>query len=495
MKVKKLICTILCIVMVFALAVPAFAAKPTISTFTDTKGNWAEHEIALVADAGIVGGYPDGTFRPNNNITREAFAKVVANFMGYTEEADLSQYTDVDPNGNLTTYVARCVAKGVMGGFSDTRMAPKNNITREQAAAMLCRAFQLKTEGHTANFKDAATITAKLQPEVAALEATGLITGYADGTFRPKANLTRAQMMVIISRLLPDNDGKFMTMSVSAGTDPMTLEMLNDYSTLFFLPAGTADASSVSFTATIYEIPGLNSILGGMIDISDMLGQEISDTIETGVDGKFEPQSMFPAAYDFNFATARISVNNSACTFNMYGQKSEGGNLLTLTPVKSADADKMVQTAITSGFIDIWSLLLKGESATLANGSYIQVGTEKIGFAEDNKKDLKIDLTADEATITEAVFNALELYKDVPNDGNQCTIFIAKGSGIATPEGTFKLAKNVTITLNGASDDFDGVLSELVTMDATNIELLIGLANEIISAIEGNVVDIVITIK
>ncbi|MDO4816313.1 MAG: S-layer homology domain-containing protein [Bacillota bacterium] len=489
MKAKKLLCAMLCLVMVFALAVPAFAAKATTSTFTDTKGSWAEHEIALVADAGIVGGYPDGTFRPNANITREAFAKVVANFMGFTEEADLSQYTDVNPGGALTPYVARCVAAGVMGGFSDTRMAPKNNITREQAAAMLRRAFQLKTAGQKANFTDAASIAEKLQPEVAALEATGLITGYADGTFRPKANLTRAQMMVIISRLLPDNDGYFMTMSASAGDIPMNCEMLNDYSTLIFLPTGTADASSVSFKAKLYEVPGIG------IDISSMLGQEISDTIETGVDEKFEPQALFPAAYDFNFATAKISVNGAACTFNMYGKQAEGGINLTLTPVKTADAEKMTRTAMNSGFIDLVSIFLKGNSATLANGSYIQVGTEKIGFAQGNKKDLKIDLTADEATITETVMNALELYKDVKNDGNQATIFIAKGSSIATEEGTFKLAKNVTITLNGASESFDGILSKLVEMDTTNIEMLTGLANEIISAIEGNVVNVVITIK
>lgn len=492
MKAKKLLCALLCMVMVFALAVPAFAAKPTTSEYTDTKGNWAEHEIALVADAGIVGGYPDGSFRPTANITRGAFAKIVSNFMGFTEEADITGFKDYDPNLSLNVYVARCVAAGVMGGFSDGTMRAGAKITREQAAAMLCRAFKLNTDGLTANFTDADKITPKLQPEVAALEATGLITGYAAGDFRPKANLTRAQMMVIISRLLPDNDGYFMTMSASAGEVPMTCEMLNDYSTLIYLPAGTADASSVSFKAKIYEIPGMKNI---PIDISAILGEEISDTIETGVDGKFEPQALFPDAYDFNFATAKISVNGAACTFNMYGRQENGGIKLTVTPVKSADADKMTQTAMNSGFIDIWSLLFTGNTATLANGSYIQVGTEKIAFAQGNTSPLKIDLTADEATITAAVKDALELYTNVKNDGNQATIFIAKGSAIATDQGTFKLAKNVTITLNGASESFDGVLSQLVNMDATNIEMLTGLANEVIAAIEGNVVNIAINIK
>ena len=94
MKAKKLISILLCILLVSALTVPAFAAD-----FTDTEGHWAEHQIDLVAEAGIVGGYADGSFRPNNNITREQFAKVVANFMDYTEKGDVSVFPDVDPEG------------------------------------------------------------------------------------------------------------------------------------------------------------------------------------------------------------------------------------------------------------------------------------------------------------------------------------------------------------------------------------------------------------
>ena len=167
MKAKKLISILLCILLVSALTAPAFAAD-----FTDTEGHWAEHQIDLVAEAGIVGGYADGSFRPNNNITREQFAKVVANFMGYTEKGDVSVFPDVDPEGVLTPYVALCVKAGVLGGYSDGTMRPKQPITREQAAAMLCRAFRLHTDGLSTSFKDKANITPKLDCEVAALELT-----------------------------------------------------------------------------------------------------------------------------------------------------------------------------------------------------------------------------------------------------------------------------------------------------------------------------------
>ncbi len=488
MKARKLICTLLCIVMVFALAVPAFAAKATTSTFTDTKGNWAEHEIALVADAGIVGGYPDGTFRPNNNITREAFAKVVANFMGFTEEADLSQYTDVDPKGALSPYVARCVAAGVMGGFSDTRMAPKNNITREQAAAMLCRAFKLNTEGITGNFTDKNLITPKLQPEVAALELTGLITGYADGSFRPKANLTRAQMMVIISRLLADNSGYFFRIDATSSDRTMTYDAMNDYTSQFYLPAGDVSIEKISYNVKIEGIPGLG------IDIGSLGPIVASDTVYTIITDTFNPKEVFPAAYDFNFATIKANVNGKACTYNMYGNATDDGTLITLTPTKSAEADAAMQEVLNLRNI-LLNVFVTGDSMTLANGSYIQIGSEKICFADGNNKDLVIDVNSSEEEIAQLIFNSLVTKTNVATNGNQATFVLAKGSAITTEDGKISLSKTITVTIKGLNSDLDGLITKLETMDIYDMGMLAELANELIRAMDGSVVYVDVKIK
>ncbi|MCF0137940.1 MAG: S-layer homology domain-containing protein, partial [Oscillospiraceae bacterium] len=340
MKARKLICMALCIIMLFSLTVPAFAAKPTTATFTDTKGNWAEHEIALVADAGIVGGYPDGSFRPNNNITREQFARVVANFMGYTEEADLSQYTDVNPSDGLTPFVARCVKAGVMGGYSATRMAPKNNITREQAAAMLCRAFKLDTTGLTGNFTDRDSITPGLRAEVAALEMTGLIAGYPDGSFRPKANLNRAQMMAIISRLLPDNEGKIISIISSSGGVTMPCDILDDHSMEFFIPNSVIQAGDINLKILIEKLPPIKGASSTVQAMINKLAQgEINETIKTGASGEFNPKESFPNAFNFNFATVKMSINGKEFTVNSYGREGADGNKVISTPTNFTAAD------------------------------------------------------------------------------------------------------------------------------------------------------------
>ena len=491
MKAKKLLCALLCMVMVFALAVPAFAAKPTTSEYTDTKGNWAEHEIALVADAGIVGGYPDGSFRPTANITRGAFAKIVSNFMGFTEEADITGFKDYDPNLSLNVYVARCVAAGVMGGFSDGTMRAGAKITREQAAAMLCRAFKLDTEGLTANFTDKDKITEKLQPEVAALEATGLITGYAAGDFRPKANLTRAQMMVIISRLLPDNEGSFAKISSTSDNVTMTIDAMDDYTVKMFVPSAEGKADKVDFSVSLEKLPPIKGVSNTIASIiNGIMSGEITQTVETGIDGTFNPKELFPNAYDFTFSTLKITINGKVFTVNAYGKESADGVTVISTPTKSSEAAAAMEAVLDMDNFDknIVTMLTKGNSISIANGSYLQVGTERVCFNDGYNTPLLIDLDNSEEEITATVFEALQLKTGVATGGNECTIFIKSGTAMSTDKGTIKLAKDITITFNGMNDDYEGILSELAESDLTNITFLASLVNEFIGNIDGNVV-------
>ena len=80
-------------------------------------------------------------------------------------------------------------------------------------------------------------------------------------------------------------------------------------------------------------------------------------------------------------------------------------------------------------------------------------------------------------------------------NANEFTVVIKKGTSVATEKGTVTLIKDITVTANGAGTDFDGILSKLLTADESDAGMLIGLANEIIAAIDGHVVYVNVTIK
>lgn len=482
MKFKKAISLLLCLILTVALTVPAMAAD-----FSDTKGHWAEHQISVVSDAGIVSGYPDGSFRPENYITREQFAKVVANFMGYTEKGDVSMFPDVNPKGNLTPYVAMCVKAGVLGGFPDGTMRPGAYITREQAAAMLCRAFKLQSEGLSTTFKDRASITAKLDPEVAALERTGLIMGFNDGTFKPRTNLTRAQMMVIISRLLVDANGNFASLELINNNGTETVNVLatayNDYSLNINVPDKSVSVDKFTLKAKIDEIPGNFGAFGSVI--AGMIG-EIEEEILTGESGIYKIRDYAYNAFRFNFGTVHMDVNGNKCVYNVYSKILTDGSVNVL----STPTDKAKAAAAFAPILDINNLSInlvsKGNSVTLANGSYLQIGTERLCFTADHKGDLVLNLAASSEELEAASRAALSVSKGYP-EVNQATLFIKAGTAVATDKGTFTLKKDITVTLDGIIGEYDGTLSKLRDGDIPTLYGAVVLFNDLLNAYSGSV--------
>ena len=87
--------------------------------------------------------------------------------------------------------------KGIINGFPDGTFRPKSNVTRAQAAIMISKAFGLKRAMHVENFRD--TVDHYASNQILILNSHGIINGYSDGTFRPKAPVTRAELSKMIS--------------------------------------------------------------------------------------------------------------------------------------------------------------------------------------------------------------------------------------------------------------------------------------------------------
>jgi len=188
-KVTVLFVT-LCIISSMIMST-AFAAS-------DISNHWAETTIQSWLDQGFTTGYPDGSFRPDNNITRAEFMALVNKGFGYTETAPIS-YPDVKATEWYYNSVAVAKAAGYISGYPDGTMKPENLISREEAAAIIMKIKTLETNADAANvFTDASKMTWS-KGVVGAVADAKIMNGYPDGSFGPQKLIKRGESVTLIS--------------------------------------------------------------------------------------------------------------------------------------------------------------------------------------------------------------------------------------------------------------------------------------------------------
>lgn len=150
----------------------------------------------------IVGG-PDGTVRPNDNMTRAGVATIFFRLLkDSVRDANLltgCTYTDVPDGHWANTAISTMTGLGIVQGHSATTFDPSAPITRAQFAA-ICARFDTGKSNGSRTFSDIEGHWAKAYIERAA--ELGWISGFQDGTFRPDAYITRAQAVTMINRML-----------------------------------------------------------------------------------------------------------------------------------------------------------------------------------------------------------------------------------------------------------------------------------------------------
>lgn len=146
------------------------------SNYSDTYGYWASTEIDKWYGYGVIQG-SDGKFRPNDNITRAEVAQVTQNVIGYVDQA-ANTFSDIDTNAWYAPAVLK-LAAGTLAGDAAGTMRPNDNMTREEAMTMLCRAFNVTPLlGYLSNFSDAYAIASYAVDPINALASHNYISGY-----------------------------------------------------------------------------------------------------------------------------------------------------------------------------------------------------------------------------------------------------------------------------------------------------------------------------
>ena len=175
-----------------------------LQTFSDVpSGYWAGTAIDQLVAAGAITGYPGGTFRPEGAVTRAEFVKLLDLAVGLAPAPDAVAFADVPPGAWFRPWVAAGLAAGIVQGESATSFAPDQGVTRQEVAVLLARALGLPaTAGATLPFGDARAVAPWAAPDVGAAVAAGYIAGFPDGTLRPADPATRAQAASVLALVL-----------------------------------------------------------------------------------------------------------------------------------------------------------------------------------------------------------------------------------------------------------------------------------------------------
>lgn len=169
-------------------------------SFKDTGKHWARPAIQELAARGVIRGFPDGTFGPDQKVTRVQFVSLLAVALQWPVPEDAPVFKDRIPEWARPA-VAAAVSRGVVTGYPDGTFAPDARITRSEMAVIISRALNLSGDGTKLTYADAGKIPVFAREAVGKVTAAGLMKG-SDGSFRPLDGATRAETAVAVERLL-----------------------------------------------------------------------------------------------------------------------------------------------------------------------------------------------------------------------------------------------------------------------------------------------------
>ena len=150
-----------------------------------------------------VSGYEDKTIRPNNNITRAEAASMIARIssdFNSDKTYDVSKFGDIDGSEWFAKSVGFAAEKNIVSGYEDGTFRPNDNISREEFAVMVCKFMNYTTSAEAA-FTDVPSDHWAVG-YIGAMKDKSVITGYEDGTFGLGKKITRAEVVTILNKAL-----------------------------------------------------------------------------------------------------------------------------------------------------------------------------------------------------------------------------------------------------------------------------------------------------
>ncbi|CEO06619.1 IdeS/Mac family cysteine endopeptidase [Paraclostridium sordellii] len=197
---KKLISSVL---LGSILMTPIYSyANPNLN---DISKHWAKKEINQFISSGYVNGYEDKTFRPDNSITRAEFVKLVNKYFGFNNKEDI-KFSDININDWYYNDICIASKSGYINGYEDKTFKPDKTITREEVSKILIsiKNKQDNVYDKLNKYPDKNKVSNWAKPYVEGAIEQGYLKGNDLGLLNPTNNITRAESITILSRVVKE---------------------------------------------------------------------------------------------------------------------------------------------------------------------------------------------------------------------------------------------------------------------------------------------------
>jgi hypothetical protein len=308
---------------------PTYTSTP----FSDVpSGYWATQAIAVLQQQGVIGGFPDGTFHPDDFVTRAQWASLLTKKYGLSPSASAPSFSDVDSGDWFCAAIQ--AAGSLIPYFSDGTFRPDAIITRQDATVSLVEAAgwgQTSADPSVlSEFSDASSFSPNLQNAVAISVKEGLIEGFPDGTFRPQGQLTRAEAADILYRAQQGTTNEVLP---GAGQSPTSSGKLPSQPPAPVSSGGSAGGSEqVTLTGKAWEINvGDNAWIYTNSGISEFMFTTNAVVTLNGQPTSSDELGLLQQLKENLSVSAILNEQNQIISMNVTDGSSGGGGQVALT--------------------------------------------------------------------------------------------------------------------------------------------------------------------
>ncbi|WP_170008288.1 S8 family peptidase [Bacillus fonticola] len=172
--------------------------------FTDlTMGKWFTPNMIYLYNESILTGFDQYSMKPGQIVTRGQAVAMIGRALGLDGQKRATSFADVGSQYFASGYIQEAVGENIVTGFPDGSFRPNDKVTRAEMAILLAKAYELAEPTETSSFKDVNGITA--EKNIYQIAEAGITQGYEDNTFQPFLPMTRAQFSVFLSRAENEN--------------------------------------------------------------------------------------------------------------------------------------------------------------------------------------------------------------------------------------------------------------------------------------------------